>query len=297
MLDRLIPNNIELRTLRAPSLGLVRADAGQIEQIVLNLVVNARDAMPQGGCLILETKNVDADEAYIRMHETVPLGKYVMLNVSDNGTGMDRATQDRMFDPFFTTKEPGKGTGLGLATVYGVLQQMGGAIWVRSEPGNGPSFEIYLPRVEVTVTSEIPASEPLITPLANAPAGTETILLVEDQDGIRDMVLDFLQRKGYTVLQAMNGQEALSIAAAYEFPIDLLITDVVMPKIGGRELVRLLSQSRPHMKVLFMSGFPEHVTLSGEVVDENAAVLQKPFLLDSLARKVRSVLEDSDHRE
>ena len=294
MLDRLIPTNIELKTVRSASLGLVKADAGQIEQIVLNLAVNARDAMPQGGCLSLETKNVDADESYVRIRETVPLGKYVMLTVSDTGTGMDRATQDRMFDPFFTTKEPGKGTGLGLATVYGVLQQMGGAIWVRSEPGNGTSFEIYLPQVEDGVTFEAAVPVPPPIPLASAPGGTETVFLVEDQDGIRDMVLECLERKGYTVLQAMNGQQALSVAAGYKFPIDLLITDVVMPKVGGRELARSLSESRPTMKILFISGFPEHMTLSGEVVDENAAVLQKPFLLDTLLRKVRSVLENSE---
>ena len=297
MLDRLIPNKIELRTLPAPSLGLVKADAGQIEQIVLNLAVNARDAMPQGGCLTLETRNVDADEAYVRIRDTVPVGQYVMLTVTDTGTGMERATQDRIFEPFFTTKEPGKGTGLGLATVYGVLQQMGGAIWVHSEPGKGTSFEIYLPEVEETVSCEVSVPEPAAPTLAAAPGGTETILLVEDQDGIRDMALEFLQRKGYTVLQAMNGQEALSLAASHGFPIDLLITDVVMPKIGGRELARMLSESRPQMKILFMSGFPEHVTLSDELVDENAAVLQKPFLLDTLARKVRSVIENSDKTE
>jgi len=293
MLDRLIPNNIELKTLRGAPLGLVKADAGQIEQIVLNLAVNARDAMPQGGSLILETRNVEADEAYVRVRETVPLGKYVTLTVTDTGTGMDRATQERIFEPFFTTKEPGKGTGLGLATVYGVLQQMGGAIWVSSEPAKGTSFEIYLPEVEDVIATEVPVPELAAPTLANAPKGTETILLVEDQDGIRDMVLEFLERQGYTVLQAMNGHEAVTLAAAHELPIDLLITDIVMPKIGGRELARMLSESRPHMKVLFMSGFPEHVTLSGELVDENAAVLQKPFLLDTLARKVRAVIDNS----
>jgi len=297
MLDRLIPNNIELKTLRATSLGLVKADSSQIEQIVLNLAVNARDAMPEGGSLILETRNIDADEAYVRLRETVPLGKYVMLTVTDTGTGMDRATQDRIFEPFFTTKEPGKGTGLGLATVYGVLQQMGGAIWVNSKPGKGTSFEIYLPEAEETAPSEVSVPESAAPTLANAPNGTETILLVEDQDGIRDMVLEFLERKGYTVLQAMNGKEALALAAAHECAIDLLITDVVMPKIGGRELARQLAESRPHMKILFMSGFPEHMTLSGELVDENAAVLQKPFLLDTLARKVRDVIDNSSSPE
>jgi PAS domain S-box-containing protein len=290
MLDRLIANNIELTTLQAPSLGLVKADPGQIEQVILNLAVNARDAMPQGGRLILETKNVEVQEGDIQSPDAVPAGKYVMLSVSDTGVGMDPATQAHMFEPFFTTKEAGKGTGLGLATVYGVVNQMDGAIQVRSQPGAGSTFEIYLPRVESG--EKVDASETSKL-LISAPTGSETILLVEDQDGIRDLVREFLQRKGYTVLVAVDGQDGLRIAAQQEQPIHLLLTDVIMPTIGGRELASRLRQLHPRMKVLFMSGYAEPATSSTEAVFENAPVLQKPFLLDALAHKVRSVLDDS----
>jgi len=289
MLDRLIPNHIEVRMVKAAELGRVKADPGQIEQMILNLAVNARDAMPQGGRLTLETKNVEVDEAYARTYEGVPIGKYVMLAVSDTGVGMDSQTQARIFEPFFTTKEPGKGTGLGLATVYGVVKQMGGAIWVRSEPGQGTSFDIYLPRVETTDEKSAPEAR---TVLVAAPSGTETVLLVEDQDGIRDLVREFLQRKGYRVLHATDGDDALRIADEHKDPIHLLVTDIVMPNVGGRELARRLTQARPHMKILFMSGYPDHASLSGEVGGEHAAVLQKPFMLDTLARKVRGLLDE-----
>jgi PAS domain S-box-containing protein len=290
MLDRLIANHIELTTLPAPSLGRVKADPGQIEQVILNLAVNARDAMPQGGRLILETKNVDVNEDYAQRRDGVPIGKYVMLAVSDTGTGMDPETQSRMFEPFFTTKAPGKGTGLGLATVYGVVKQMDGAIWVRSNPGEGTTFEIYLPQVE---DSEEPAASETTRILAAAPTGTETILLVEDQDGIRDLVREFLHRKGYTILQAMDGKDALRIAGEYEQPIHLLLTDVVMPNLGGRELAPRLREMHPEMKVLFMSGYAEHSPADSEALDGGTPVLQKPFLLDTLARNLRSVLDDA----
>jgi two-component system, cell cycle sensor histidine kinase and response regulator CckA len=291
MLDRLIPNHIEVRTAQAAVLGRIKADPGQIEQMILNLAVNARDAMPHGGRLTLETKNVEVDEAYARAYEGVPIGQYVMLAVSDTGVGMDSQTQARIFEPFFTTKEPGKGTGLGLATVYGVVKQMGGAIWVRSEPGQGTSFDIYLPQVDAAV--ERPAPEGRTAPEA-AQSGTETVLLVEDQDGIRDLVREFLQRKGYEVLQANDGDHALRIADEHKNPIHLLVTDIVMPNVGGRELARRLTKARPNMKVLFMSGYPDHVSLSGEVGGEHAAVLQKPFMLDTLARKVRGLLDEGE---
>jgi len=289
MLDRLIPNHIEVRTVQAAALGRIKADPGQIEQMILNLAVNARDAMPRAGRLTLETKNVEVDEAYARAYEGVPIGKFVMLAVSDTGVGMDSQTQARIFEPFFTTKEPGKGTGLGLATVYGVVKQMGGAIWVRSEPGQGTSFDIYLPQVDATEERPAPEARTL---LVAAPSGTETVLLVEDQDGIRDLVREFLQRKGYEVLQATDGDQALRIADEHKDPIHLLVTDIVMPNVGGRELARLLTQARPHMKVLFMSGYPDHASLSGEAGGEPAAVLQKPFMLDTLARKVRGLLDE-----
>ena len=296
MLSRLITNQIELKVLLAKELGRVKADPGQIEQIILNLSVNARDAMPDGGQLVLQTKNVHVDQIHARDHEGVPVGNYVVLVVTDTGLGMDGETQAHMFEPFFTTKEPGKGTGLGLATVYGVVKQMEGAIWVRSEQGNGTTFEIYLPRIDHTRTEEEVenAGSTIKSTLAAAPAGTETVLLVEDQEGIRDLVREFLQRKGYTVLHAVDGDDALRIAGALNEPIHLLITDVVMPNIGGRELARRLTPLRPQMKVLFMSGYPEHSSLGDEAVDQTLPVLLKPFLLDALARKVRSVLDDHD---
>ncbi len=291
MLGRLITNHIELKVLLAPELGRVKADPGQIEQIILNLAVNARDAMPQGGQLLLETRNLKIDETCARSRGGVPVGKYVMLSVTDTGIGMDSETQAHMFEPFFTTKEPGKGTGLGLTTVYGVVKQMDGAIWVRSEPGNGTAFEIYLPQFETAAEKGAPGSATR-TALAAAPEGTETVLLVEDQEGIRDLVQEFLQRKGYTVLHAVDGDDALRIAGEHKDQIHLLVTDVVMPNIGGQELARRLTPLRPQMKVLFMSGYPEHASLDEEAVDRNVPVLLKPFLLDTLARKVRSVLDD-----
>jgi len=298
MLGRLITSHIELRVRLAPDLGCVKADPGQIEQIILNLAVNARDAMPRGGQLVLETKNVQVDETCARNRDGVCSGKYVMLAVTDTGIGMDSETQAHMFEPFFTTKEPGKGTGLGLATVYGVVKQMDGGLWVRSEPGNGTTFEIYLPRVEPTAKKEEETGSGTRTALATAPTGTETVLLVEDQEGIRDLVREFLKRKGYTVLHAVDGDDALRIAGEHRDEIHLLVTDVVMPNIGGRELARRLIPLRPQMKVLFMSGYPELGSLGDEAVNRNMPVLLKPFLLDALARKVRSILDspaDSHH--
>ena len=309
MLHRLLGSNIELISVLDPSLGRVKADPGQIEQVILNLAVNARDAMPQGGKLTLETRNVEIDaqigaqigaksdpkndpkiDPKIALsRDGVPPGKYVMLAVQDTGVGMDRETQTHIFEPFFTTKDPGKGTGLGLATVYGVVKQMDGAIWLRSNPGAGTTFEIYLPEVDdaqpVAAPSETKKS------LDAAPSGTETILLVEDQDGIRDLVREFLQRKGYVVLFAVDGEDALRIAAEHKLPIHLLLTDVIMPNIGGRVLAPRVKQLHPGIKVLFMSGYAEPTVLKGTAGAENAPVLQKPFLLDVLAHKVRSLLD------
>jgi CheY-like chemotaxis protein len=292
MLHRLLGSNIELTSLLAPTLGRVKADPGQIEQVILNLAVNARDAMPQGGRLTLETRNVEIDAKSAQSRDGVPHGKYVMLAVQDTGVGMDRETQTHIFEPFFTTKEPGKGTGLGLATVYGVVKQMDGAIWLRSSPGAGTTFEIYLPEVEdaqpVAAPSEMKRS------LDAAPSGTETILLVEDQDGIRDLVREFLQRKGYVVLFAVDGEDALRIAAEHKLPIHLLLTDVVMPNIGGRVLAPQVKHLHPDIQVLFMSGYAEPTVLKGPAGAENAPVLQKPFLLDALAHKIRSVLDSCE---
>jgi CheY-like chemotaxis protein len=250
--------------------------------------------MPRGGQLVLETRNVQVDDTRERRRDGVPGGQYVMLRVTDTGIGMDSETQAHMFEPFFTTKEPGKGTGLGLATVYGVVKQMDGAIWVGSEPEKGSTFEIYLPRITETEKTEEAVGSTTKTSLAAAPGGSETVLLVEDQEGIRDLAREFLQRKGYTVLLAVDGDDALRIAAAHNEQIHLLVTDMVMPNIGGRELARRLTPLRPGMKVLFMSGYPEHSSSGDETVDKNVPVLLKPFLLDALARKVRGVLDNRD---
>jgi two-component system cell cycle sensor histidine kinase/response regulator CckA len=292
MLDRLIGKNIELKVAPAQSLWRVKADPGQLEQVILNLAVNARDAMPHGGKLIIETCNVELDEAYARSHEGVLPGRYVRLRVSDTGTGMDSETQARMFEPFFTTKEPGKGTGLGLATVYGVVKQTGGWIWVSSEPGQGTTFEIYLPHIEENDNAGTVSAKKMTS--MTAPKGTETVLLVEDQDGIRDLVGEFLRRCGYTVLHAVDGDEALGLAGEYKNAIDLLLTDILMPNIGGRELAQRLTQLRPQMRVLFMSGYPEHASLGDDATDKHVPILQKPFLMDHLARKIRTVLDDGD---
>jgi two-component system cell cycle sensor histidine kinase/response regulator CckA len=314
MLHRLIGENIEVEVVPAPSLGRVKADPGQMEQVILNLAVNSRDAMPHGGKLTITTRDVELDEDDSRDHEGAPPGKYVMLTVNDTGSGMDTETQAHMFEPFFTTKAPGKGTGLGLATVYGVVKQSDGWIWVDSEPGQGTTFQIYLPRVEepsveqswvdeckieTIKQSDAKASQALgestsqtAPSLANSPKGTETVLVVEDQDGIRDIVRESLRRNGYQVLIAVDGNEALQMASAYPDPIHLLVTDLVMPNIGGRELAQRLTPLRPNMKVLFMSGYSEHSALDIEATSQSAIVLQKPFSLDALARNVRRVLDE-----
>jgi PAS domain S-box-containing protein len=294
MLDRLIGKNIELKVAQGQFLWRVKADPGQMEQVILNLAVNARDAMPHGGKLLIETGNIELDESYARSHEGVAPGQYVRLTVADTGMGMDVETQARMFEPFFTTKEPGKGTGLGLATVYGVVKQTGGWIWVSSEPGEGTRFEIYLPQIEEVEKSMTTSTKKATT--ISAPQGTETVLLVEDQDGIRELVGEFLRRKGYTVLRAVDGDEALRLAAEHHDEIDLLLTDILMPNIGGRELAKRLTQLRPQMRVLFMSGYPEHTSLGGEAMGPPAAVLQKPFSMDNLACKIRNVLAEADSR-
>jgi PAS domain S-box-containing protein len=323
MLDRLIGKDIELQVVPASSLSRVKADPGQMEQVILNLAVNSRDAMPNGGTLTIETRDVELDEDDSRNHQGVPAGRYVMLAVSDTGDGMDTETQARIFEPFFTTKAPGKGTGLGLATVYGVVKHSDGWIWVDSKPGRGTTFRIYLPRVdesrveecgieESAVESRLKESkrspsqelkvreskiaEPLsskTTPsVSSAPKGTETVLVVEDQDGIRDIVRESLRRNGYKVLIAIDGNEALKIASSYPDPIHLLVTDLVMPNIGGRELAQRLTPQRPAMKVLFMSGYSEDSTLDIEGAGSSATILQKPFSLDVLARSVRRVLDE-----
>ncbi len=288
MLERLVVHNIELEVKPAGSPQYLKADPGQLGQVILNLAVNARDAMPDGGKLKIETKSVTLSHPLAAIHGAIPPGSYSVLAVQDSGSGMSREVQSHIFEPFFTTKKPGKGTGLGLAIVYGVVKQTGGWIAVCSEPHQGTTFEIYFPRAERGAEQDSPRQKAVLPATA---AGTETILLVEDQQGIRDLVFEFLKSKGYLVLCAADGHEALKIAGEQSIPIDLLVTDVVMPNMGGRELAHRLTHSRPQTKVLFMSGNPDQASLTGGLGDATANVLQKPFPLDVLLHKVRSVLD------
>jgi PAS domain S-box-containing protein len=289
MLDRLIGTDIALEVTAAPSLWRIKADPGQMEQVILNLAVNARDAMPHGGRLLIETCNAELSDADARRRDGAVAGHHVRLTVRDTGVGMDPGTQARIFEPFFTTKERGKGTGLGLATIYGVVKQSGGWIWVDSQPGEGTKFEIYFPRVEKTQALE--PTEPTATVQAATTQGSETILVVEDQGGIRELVDEFLSGKGYVVLSAADGEEALRIVDHHAEPIHLLVTDMVMPNMGGRELAHRLKRVRPQMKVLFMSGYPEHTAVGDEDLNQGTLVLQKPFSLDTLGCKIRTALD------
>jgi CheY-like chemotaxis protein len=284
MLQRLIGEHIELTTCLAADLGQVKADPGQIEQVMMNLVVNARDAMPEGGRLTVETCNAELDEAYAFQNAPTIPGRYVALLVTDTGVGMDVATQAHIFVPFFSTKEVGKGTGLGLATVYGVVKQSGGYIWVYSEPGIGSTFKVYLPRVDAPVEkSGVSSGE------STPEGGTETILLVEDEDSLRTLTRTLLEQGGYTVLEANGGNEAMEIARQHGEPIDLLLTDMVMPGMGGTEVARTLVLIHPESKVMFMSGYTSF-TRRG-MLDPDAILLQKPFTRDALLSKLRKMLD------
>jgi PAS domain S-box-containing protein len=286
MLRRLIGEDVELVTIPGPELGHVKADPGQIEQVILNLAVIARDAMPEGGRLTIETSNMLLDEHYASMHVSVQPGSYVMLAVSDTGCGMDAETQAHLFEPFFTTKEKGKGTGLGLATVYGIIKQSGGYIWVYSEVGKGTTFKIYLPRIHEPVE----ATE--LAPAESAPAGgSEAILLVEDDSSVRSLVGSVLESRGYRLLVAHNGEEALELCKQHQGPLHLLLTDVVMPGMSGRELAARLTPIYREMKVLYMSGYTDNAIVHHGVLDADVEFLQKPFSPQSLANKVRSVLD------
>src|SRR5437899_2212248 len=267
--------------------GAVRADPGQLEQAIVNLVVNARDAMPQGGRLAIETADVELDRSYVAGHVPTQPGPYVLLAISDTGVGMDDATKARLFEPFFTTKEPGRGTGLGLATVYGIVKQSGGYIWAYSELGHGTTFKIYLPRVAET---PVPPESTTGTPIPVR--GSETVLVVEDQEEVRQLTKRVLEARGYAVLAARNGAEALEIVARHPTRIHLMITDVVMPGMNGRELAELACAKRSDLKVLYVSGYTGEAVLQHRFLEPGVAFLQKPFTPDALARKTREVLDN-----
>jgi len=285
LLRRLLGEDVAIRVAVAPDCGGVKADPGQLEQVIVNLAVNARDAMPSGGRLTIETKNVDLDANYPTDRVTIPAGSYVMLAVTDTGTGMDAPTKARIFEPFFTTKPVGKGTGLGLATVYGAVKQSGGYIWLYTEVGQGTSFKIYLPRVDA-VEPQAAADEAAV--LLD---GSETVLVAEDEDAVRQIIEKALQARGYRVMVARDGTEALALASGHAGQIDLLVTDVVMPDMNGRVLSQRLTQVRPTIKTLYLSGYTDDAILHHGVLEEGVAFLQKPFSLGALARKVREVIE------
>ena len=284
LLRRLIGENIDLATFLDPSLARVKADVSQLEQVMMNLVVNAKDAMPNGGKLTIETANVELDDTYAQSRVAVIPGSYVRLAVSDNGCGMDGDTKLRVFEPFFTTKERGKGTGLGLSTVYGIVKQSGGYIWVYSEAGHGTTFKVYLPTVRAPLPDrpEMPPPEP-------APRGRETVLLVEDEEIVRTLVRQVLTWHGYHVIEARTGEEALKIIERGD-PFDLLLTDVIMPGMSAIELVKIVESKRPHLKVIYMSGYTDHAIVRNGLLAGNVPFLQKPFAPDRLAHKIREVL-------
>jgi CheY-like chemotaxis protein len=286
MLRRLVGENIKLAAVLDPALGKVKADHGQLEQVIINLVVNARDAMPHGGRLVIETKNAVLDEFSTDHFHDVQPGHYTVLSVSDSGVGMDAETQLHIFEPFFTTKEVGKGTGLGLATVYGIVKQSGGDVGVRSAPGEGATFRIYLPRVDGIVETARPE-----TPSKMSTEGSETVLLVEDEESIRNLVSELLGKNGYKVLAAKNGNEALETGRRHSGPVHLLLTDVMMAGMSGPELAKQLSAFRPEARVLYMSGYADRSFSQHSTDLSDTLFLQKPFTRDGLMRKVRQCLD------
>jgi len=287
MLRRLVATHVDLVVSLDSEVGAIKMDATQLEQLVVNLVVNAADAMPRGGKLTVETSNVALDEHYRKHHLPVAPGEYVMLAVSDTGVGMDEATSQRIFEPFFTTKEVGKGTGLGLATVYGIVKQSGGDIWVYSEIGHGSTFKIYLPRVLADAAGAVKLARPPVT----APEGAETILVVEDDASVRRLARLSLERSGYKVVEAENPKQALRVASEFDGTIALLLSDVIMPESDGPPLFQSLVALRPGLRVLYMSGYADDAVVRHGIVVEGTPFLQKPFTPLALSIKVRDVLD------
>jgi PAS domain S-box-containing protein len=285
ILRRLIGEDVELVTVNAPDLKRVKADRSQIEQVIMNLAVNARDAMPRGGKLTIETTNVEFDDSYSRAPVVLMPGRYVMLAVTDNGCGMDADTQAHIFEPFYTTKEKGKGTGLGLATVYGIVKQSGGYVWVYSEIGRGTTFKIYLPSVEEEV-----APREIRQAVASLPRGTETVLLVEDEEGVRELAKEYLESCGYKVLVAQNGQAAIDLVSKHSGPIDLIMTDIVMPGLSGSDLAKKVQSLRPDIRVVYMSGYTDQAIIHHGILSSDVLLLQKPFTMSTLAHKLREAL-------
>jgi two-component system, cell cycle sensor histidine kinase and response regulator CckA len=285
MLSRLIGEDVELITVAAAEPATVRTDPGQLEQVIMNVVVNARDAMPGGGKLIIETSNAEVDLTYAGLAVDLKPGSYVVLAISDTGMGMDSETTAHLFEPFFTTKGPGKGTGLGLATAYGIVKQSGGAISVYSEPGRGTTVKIYLPSAEAKAAAEASGEAP-----AALMRGTETILVLEDEARVRRLICEVLTGRGYRVLEAVRGDEAVRMAAEYDGRIDLLLADVVMPEMSGPQALEQIRVPHPHIKVLFMSGYTDEAMVHHGILGSGVPFLQKPFLPDTLARQVREVL-------
>jgi PAS domain S-box-containing protein len=288
MLRSLIAENIELKTSLARGLRATRADPNQLEQVIMNLAINARDAMPEGGTVTIETANATLDQAYAAQHMSVAPGEYVMLAVTDTGSGMDEQTKARIFEPFFTTKPPGRGTGLGLSTVYGIVKQSGGNIWLYSEPGKGTTFKIYLPVVDA-----VPEAGGKAAPVEPGRRGGETVLVVEDDEQLRRLAHRALAGQGYTVLEADRGSTAIDVARRHKGRIHLLLTDVIMPDTNGRQLADAIGAARPGLRVLYMSGYPDGAIASHGMLAPGVSYLAKPFTTDAIVRKVREVLEAS----
>ncbi|HEV8059706.1 MAG TPA: ATP-binding protein, partial [Gemmataceae bacterium] len=286
LLRRMIGEDIVLTTVPDPNLSLVKVDPGQMGQVLMNLAINARDAMPLGGSLTIETSNVELGQDYVAMHPDCPAGSYVKVAVSDDGSGMSPAVQAHIFEPFFTTKKPGKGSGLGLATVYGIVKQSGGSINLYSELGHGTTFKIYLPAIEEPVRSINQTQSS-----GKVAGGTETVLLVEDEDAVRAIIVLALQTQGYRVLAAESGKKALRLLEKHREDLHLLVTDVIMPEMSGRELAEALSAKYPGLKVLYLSGYTDDSVIRHGILQAEVAFLQKPFTPLTLARKIREVLD------